>query len=156
MFFLQQSLYVAYLEYRVLLVVKLNLVNGVLFTGGWSKTGLYFDVIEEVFNQVLKKNDAGEHFPLLAICLDFELVTMIVSKINNILEAFSASDQASTLQFMNNINIEETLFQRFPSELVAKLSTEFLLMQNHKLRQDHVLKKIAACTDVFGRRAHMF
>ncbi|GKE48578.1 gamma-glutamyl hydrolase 2-like protein, partial [Tanacetum coccineum] len=45
-----------------------------------SKTGLYFDVIEEVFNQVLKKNDAGEHFPLLAICLGFELVTMIVSK----------------------------------------------------------------------------
>nr|GEV70771.1 gamma-glutamyl hydrolase 2 [Tanacetum cinerariifolium] len=111
---------------------KLNLVNGVLFTGGWSKTGLYFDVIEEVFNQVLKKNDAGEHFPLLAICLGFELVTMIVSKNNNILEAFSASDQASTLQFMNNINIEETLFQRFPSELVAKLSTECLVMQNHK------------------------
>ncbi|GJT55590.1 gamma-glutamyl hydrolase 2-like protein [Tanacetum coccineum] len=111
---------------------KLNLVNGVLFTGGWSKTGLYFDVIEEVFNQVLKKNDAGEHFPLLAICLGFELVTMIVSKNNNILEAFSASDQASTLQFMNNINIEETMFQRFPSELVAKLSTECLVMQNHK------------------------
>ncbi|GJS42583.1 gamma-glutamyl hydrolase 2-like protein [Tanacetum coccineum] len=83
-------------------------------------------------SQVLKKNDAGEHFPLLAICLGFELVTMIVSKNNNILEAFSASDQASTLQFMYNINIEETLFQRFPSELVAKLSTECLVMQNHK------------------------
>jgi len=28
---------------------KLNLVNGVLFTGGWSKSGLYFDVIEGIF-----------------------------------------------------------------------------------------------------------
>ncbi|KAK1424062.1 hypothetical protein QVD17_19374 [Tagetes erecta] len=114
------------------LQTKLNLVNGVIFTGGWSKSGLYFDVIEEIFKQVLKKNDAGEHFPLLAICLGFELLTMIISKNNNILEDFSASDQASTLQFMNNINIEETLFQRFPSELVAKLSTECLVMQNHK------------------------
>ncbi|GJZ58346.1 retrovirus-related pol polyprotein from transposon TNT 1-94, partial [Tanacetum coccineum] len=32
-------------------------------------------------SKVLKKNDAGEHFPLLAICLGFELVTMIVSKV---------------------------------------------------------------------------
>lgn len=36
-----------------------------------------------------------------------------MSQNNNILEAFSASDQASTLQFIDNINIEETLFQRF-------------------------------------------
>ncbi|XP_071725936.1 gamma-glutamyl hydrolase 2-like [Rutidosis leptorrhynchoides] len=114
------------------LQMKLNLVNGVLFTGGWSKTGLYFDVIEGIFKHVLKKNDAGEHFPLLAICLGFELLTMIVSKNNNILESFSASDQASTLQFMNNVNIDGTLFQRFPSDLVAKLSTECLVMQNHK------------------------
>ncbi|KAI7730887.1 hypothetical protein M8C21_004417, partial [Ambrosia artemisiifolia] len=111
---------------------KLKLVNGVLFTGGWSKSGLYFDVIEGIFKQVLKKNDAGEHFPLLAICLGFELLTMIISQNNNILEDFSASDQASTLQFMNNINLEQTLFQRFPPELIAKLSTECLVMQNHK------------------------
>ncbi|KVH99655.1 hypothetical protein Ccrd_022115 [Cynara cardunculus var. scolymus] len=39
---------------------KLNLVNGVLFTGGSSKAGLYFDVVEEIVNQVLKKNDAGD------------------------------------------------------------------------------------------------
>ncbi|XP_076947892.1 gamma-glutamyl hydrolase 2-like [Bidens hawaiensis] len=114
------------------LQTKLNLVNGVLFTGGWSKTGLYFDVIEGIFKQVLKKNDAGEHFPLLAICLGFELLTMIISKNNNILEAFSASDQASTLQFMNSINIQETLFQKFPPRLISKLSTECLVMQNHK------------------------
>lgn len=111
---------------------KLNLVNGVLFTGGSAKTGLYFEVVEAIFNEVLKKNDAGDHFPLLAICLGFELLTMVVSKNHKILEAFSASNQASTLQFMKNINIEGTLFQRFPPELLAKLSTECLVMQNHK------------------------
>ena len=28
---------------------KLSLVNGVLFTGGWAKSGLYFDVVGTVF-----------------------------------------------------------------------------------------------------------
>ncbi|KAI3702772.1 hypothetical protein L6452_28524 [Arctium lappa] len=121
-----------YNEPPEILQSKLNLVNGVLFTGGWAKNGLYFDVVEGIFKQVLKKNDAGDHFPLLAICLGFELLTMIVSKNNKILEEFSASDQASTIQFMKNIDIEGTVFQRFPADLLAKLSTDCLVMQNHK------------------------
>ena len=28
---------------------KLNLVNGVLFTGGWAKSGRYYDVAEKIF-----------------------------------------------------------------------------------------------------------
>ncbi|KAA8526748.1 hypothetical protein F0562_009023 [Nyssa sinensis] len=110
---------------------KLNLVNGVLFTGGWAKSGLYFEVVGRIFKKVLEKNDAGDHFPLLAICLGFELLTMIISKDNNILESFSAADQASTLQFMKNLSIEGTVFQRFPPDLLKKLSTDCLVMQNH-------------------------
>ncbi|KAL4580452.1 hypothetical protein LXL04_016646 [Taraxacum kok-saghyz] len=119
-----------YNEPPEILQSKLNLVNGVLFTGGWAKSGLYADVVEGIFKQVLKKNNEGDQFPLLAICLGFELLTMIVSKNNKILEQFSASDQASTLQFMTNI--EGTVFQRFPPDLLAKLSTDCLVMQNHK------------------------
>ncbi|KAL3508786.1 hypothetical protein ACH5RR_028187 [Cinchona calisaya] len=110
---------------------KLSLVNGVLFTGGWAKDGLYFDIVGTVFKKVLEKNDAGDHFPLVAICLGFELLTMIISKDNNILEQFSAVDQASTLQFTRNINLEGTVFQRFPPDLLKKLSTDCLVMQNH-------------------------
>ncbi|XP_012850557.1 PREDICTED: gamma-glutamyl hydrolase 1-like [Erythranthe guttata] len=57
---------------------KLNLVNGVIFT---AKSGVYFDVVKSIFEiNVRRKNDAGHHFPLLAICLGFELLTMIVSE----------------------------------------------------------------------------
>ncbi|XP_058088227.1 uncharacterized protein LOC131235115 isoform X1 [Magnolia sinica] len=28
---------------------KLNLVNSVLFTGGWAKTGLYYETVQEIF-----------------------------------------------------------------------------------------------------------
>ncbi|GLU18045.1 hypothetical protein SLE2022_343670 [Rubroshorea leprosula] len=120
-----------YNEPREILLEKLQLVNGVLFTGGWAKSGLYFETLRRVFKKVLEKNDAGEHFPLYAICLGFELVTMIVSKDRNILERFSAADQASTLQFMKNINSEGTVFQRFPPDLLKKLGTDCLVMQNH-------------------------
>ncbi|GLT72424.1 hypothetical protein SLA2020_443610 [Shorea laevis] len=120
-----------YNEPPEVLLEKLQLVNGVLFTGGWAKSGLYLETLRRVFKKVLEKNDAGEHFPLYAICLGFELVTMIVSKDRNILERFSAADQASTLQFMKNINVEGTVFQRFPPDLLKKLGTDCLVMQNH-------------------------
>lgn len=31
---------------------KLNLVNGVLFTGGWAKEGLYYSVAEKIFKVI--------------------------------------------------------------------------------------------------------
>ncbi|KAJ9183014.1 hypothetical protein P3X46_006934 [Hevea brasiliensis] len=164
-----------YNEPLEILFEKLNLVNGVLFTGGWAKSGLYYDIAKAVFKKALAKNDAGYHFPLYAICLGFELLTMIISKNKNILESFNAADQASTLQFMKNANIEGTVFQRgwlwcnrkvtllviwrswvwatvtaslqsrgkavcikllqstqiFPPDLLKKLSTDCLIMQNH-------------------------
>ncbi|KAJ8616553.1 hypothetical protein MRB53_035925 [Persea americana] len=120
-----------YNEPKEILAEKLNLVNGVLFTGGWAKTGLYYETVQELFKRALEKNDAGYHFPVLAICLGFELLNMIVSKDKNILETFNALDQASTLQFMGSTNIEGTVFQRFSPDLLKKLTTECLVMQNH-------------------------
>nr|APR64465.1 hypothetical protein [Populus tomentosa] len=121
-----------YNEPREILFEKLNLVNGVLFTGGWAKTGLYFDTVKAIFKEILAKNDAGFHFPVYAICLGFEILTMIISEDNQILETFNGADQASTLQFMNNINIEGTVFRRFPPDLLKRLSTDCLVMQNHR------------------------
>ncbi|KAF3791195.1 Gamma-glutamyl hydrolase 1, partial [Nymphaea thermarum] len=49
-----------------------------------------------------------------------------------ILESFSALDQSSALQFVENVNIERTVFKRFSPELLQKLTTECLVMQNHQ------------------------
>ncbi|XAR56445.1 Gamma-glutamyl hydrolase [Bertholletia excelsa] len=121
-----------YNEPPEILYNKLSLVNGVLFTGGWAKSGHYFQVVESIFKKILRKNNAGDHFPVLAICLGFELLTMIISNDKKILESFKATDQASTLQFMEDVNIEGTVFQRFPPDLLKKLSTDCLAMQNHQ------------------------
>ncbi|KAH9779196.1 gamma-glutamyl hydrolase 2 [Citrus sinensis] len=69
-----------YNEPEDVLFEKLELVNGVLYTGGWAKDGLYYAIVEKVFKKILEKNDAGDHFPLYAHCLGFELLTMIISK----------------------------------------------------------------------------
>ncbi|XP_058773781.1 gamma-glutamyl hydrolase 2-like [Vicia villosa] len=120
-----------YNEPQEKLLKKLELVNGVLFTGGWIKDGPYFETVERVFKKALEKNDAGDHFPLYAICLGFQLITLIISQDDNILEKFKAQNQASTLQFVENAHIEGTVFQRFPPDLLKKLSTDSLVMQNH-------------------------
>ncbi|KAG4161159.1 hypothetical protein ERO13_D01G041000v2 [Gossypium hirsutum] len=121
-----------YNEPEEILFQKLELVNGVLFTGGWSKYGLYYDIAKMIFKKVIEKNDRGDHFPLYAVCLGFELLTMIISEDKNILEPFSASNQASSLQFVENVNVEGTVFQRFPPNLLQKLGTDCLVMQNHR------------------------
>ncbi len=113
------------------LLKKLDLINGLIFTGGWAKDGLYLETVRRIFKKVLQKNDAGDHFPLYGICLGFELLSMIISEDNNILEEFGASNQASTLQFVENANIEGSMFRSFPPDLLKKLSTECIVMQNH-------------------------
>ncbi|KAJ7981859.1 Folate gamma-glutamyl hydrolase [Quillaja saponaria] len=121
-----------YNEPLEILLKKLSLVNGVLFTGGWAKSGLYYDIVEEVFKKILERNDAGENIPLYAICLGLQLLSMIISKDQNILEGFSAVNQASTLQFVKNADVKGTVFQRFSPDLLEKLSTDCLVMQNHR------------------------
>ncbi|KAJ4734249.1 Gamma-glutamyl hydrolase [Rhynchospora pubera] len=122
---------IVYNEAEEIIAEKLKLVNGVIFTGGSAKTGPYFERIKNVFQIILDRNDEGEHFPLLAICLGFELVTKTVSKDNNILERFSAKNQASILQFVDNAATNISIFQRFSPQLIEKLGTDCLVMQNH-------------------------
>ncbi|KAK2368106.1 gamma-glutamyl hydrolase [Trifolium repens] len=120
-----------YNEPLEMLVKKLELANGVLFTGGSAKDGLYYETVRTIFKKVLEKNEARDHFPLYAICLGFELITMIISEDDNILEEFKAKNQASTLRFVESAHIEGTVFQRFPPDLLKKLGSDCLVMQNH-------------------------
>lgn len=36
----------------IVFLQKLNLVNGVLFTGGWMKSGLYYKTVGEIFKVI--------------------------------------------------------------------------------------------------------
>lgn len=111
---------------------KLDLVNGVLFTGGFEKEGLYYRVAKKIFERILEKNDEGDYFPLFAICLGLQLLTMFVSKDNDILESSNTRDYPSTLQFTGNSKLDGTVFEKFPDHLLGKLGTDPIVMENHR------------------------
>ncbi|XP_078439081.1 gamma-glutamyl hydrolase 2-like [Wolffia australiana] len=119
-------------EPRKILQRKLKLVNGVLFTGGWAKEGLYLETAKEIFQHVLERNDKGEHFPLFAVFLGFEILTIIISRDMNVLEQFKGRNQVTALTFAEYASFEGTVFQRFPRTLLEKLRTECLVLQNHR------------------------
>ncbi|KAH0855405.1 hypothetical protein HID58_008045 [Brassica napus] len=108
----------------------------------------------------------------LCFCLPFLLLDIGVAKASasiylpsqtaltdrGILQRFDAEDNASSLQFVENVNIEGTLFQRFPPELLRKLSTDCLVMQKHrwgitpeKFKANHALSSffeiVTTCID---------
>ncbi|GLJ13197.1 hypothetical protein SUGI_0207310 [Cryptomeria japonica] len=110
---------------------KFKLINGLLFTGGWCKTGLYYQIVEKLFKLALEENDNGDYFPVFGVCLGFELISMILSKDQNILERFNATKMPSTVQFVGNPTKESDMFKRFSPKLLNKLTTKRLIMQNH-------------------------
>lgn len=59
-----------------MLLQKLELVNGVLFTGGWAKRGLYFEVVREIF-KVLNMN-CFFNYMWVVLCLPLTHLMMIM------------------------------------------------------------------------------
>ncbi|KAH9723283.1 gamma-glutamyl hydrolase 2 [Citrus sinensis] len=102
-------------EPEEILFEKLELVNGILYTGGWAKNGLYYDIVEKIFKKILEKNDAGDHFPVYAICLGFELLSMIVSELNGSV----GSNKRAYLVYVSTVqayNYPVTAFQWHPQK----------------------------------------
>ncbi|KAH9779223.1 gamma-glutamyl hydrolase 2 [Citrus sinensis] len=109
-----------YNEPEEILFEKLKLVNGVLLTGGWAKKGLYFQIVEKIFKKILEKNDAGEYFPLYAICLGFELISMIISKCKLITIHLLASNgirRYCVHKFCSNVTVSVLEIKRLPTVL---------------------------------------
>ncbi|KAH9723320.1 gamma-glutamyl hydrolase 2 [Citrus sinensis] len=120
-----------YNEPEEILFEKLKLVNGVLLTGGWAKKGLYFQIVEKIFKKILEKNDAGEYFPLYAICLGFELISMIISKAVLCWRAISMNKICGLSYCFPAFVTRHELKETFAPELLKKLSTDCLVMQKH-------------------------
>ncbi|CAG9325427.1 GGH1_4 [Blepharisma stoltei] len=69
----------------------LGKINGIVFTGGSTKLNSWGEDGEIIYSQYVKtadyllkstirKNDNGEYFPLMGICLGMEVLTMVTSK----------------------------------------------------------------------------
>jgi gamma-glutamyl hydrolase len=64
------------------LYTLLGSINGVLFTGGdlsLEFNTTYVQTAKRIFDEVIKFNDAGVHFPLWATCMGFQLVNALAA-----------------------------------------------------------------------------
>ncbi|TKY49202.1 Gamma-glutamyl hydrolase [Spatholobus suberectus] len=111
---------------------KLNLTNGVLFTGGWAASGQYLETLQYIFEKALAKNKAGDHFPTIAINLGANLIIKIVSELTDVLEQFNASSLPSSLQLRKNALDKGSVFQRFPPDLLSQMETDCLVLHNQR------------------------
>ncbi|GLJ11693.1 hypothetical protein SUGI_0174780 [Cryptomeria japonica] len=120
-----------YNESPEILEQKFRAVNGLIFTGGSAKYGPYHQTIKKLFQRAIEENDNGEYFPVYAVCLGFEILSMIISQDLGILENFDAVNSPSTLIFESEAAKNSSIFKWFPSSILSKMSSEPLFMQNH-------------------------
>ncbi|KGN55059.1 gamma-glutamyl hydrolase 2 [Cucumis sativus] len=110
---------------------KMGLVNGVIFTGGRVRDGLYYSVAEKIFKQILSRNEDGDHVPLYGISLGFQIISAMVSQRYGIIVPFNASRFPSALKFNDFANIRGTVFERVPLSLRIRATEDCITWEDH-------------------------
>ncbi|XP_046664417.1 gamma-glutamyl hydrolase A-like isoform X1 [Homalodisca vitripennis] len=132
----------------------LDSVNGVLFPGGglsFLNVGGYADAGRIILNYTKQVNSAGEHFPLVGVCLGFELLFYLEVESYDILGYCNATNLSLPLIFKENIR-ESKLYRQAPRQVIEILQnlpvtynhhkrcvTEGLLKEFHLNKEWHVL-----------------
>ncbi|KAL6425752.1 hypothetical protein ACFW04_009673 [Cataglyphis niger] len=112
----------------------LNKVNGVLWPGGatffFQKEG-YADAGAAIYRFAKRINERGEHFPILGICLGFELLTYVAANGVEHRTSCSSKNQPLPLEFTRDFR-EANLFKQAPLEIVKILSEENVTANYHQ------------------------
>ncbi|XP_024006827.1 gamma-glutamyl hydrolase 1 isoform X1 [Eutrema salsugineum] len=143
-----------YNEPERLLFQKLELVNGVIFTGGWAKKYQYFDIVKKIFNVLFGFVLPGTFSVYNTIPIFFMLLhrklwrEMMLESIFQYM-AFASDSSLCQLSLVRTETFLKDLMQKimhqvssslkmliskelYSKELLKKLSTDCLVMQKHK------------------------
>ncbi|GCB71206.1 hypothetical protein scyTo_0010951 [Scyliorhinus torazame] len=106
-------------------------MNGVLFPGGVAsvQNSRFAEISAMFYNLTLKANDKGVHFPLWAICLGFEELTVLTSG-ENLLTETNTSNLSLPLKFTKD-TLRSRMFKNFPKHLLQALQTKPLAGHYH-------------------------
>ncbi|XP_014472570.1 PREDICTED: chitobiosyldiphosphodolichol beta-mannosyltransferase-like [Dinoponera quadriceps] len=111
----------------------LSKVNGVLWPGGstyFNQSDGYADAGAAIYRIAKKINDRGEYFPILGICLGFELLTYVAANGVEHRNVCFSQNQALALEFKPDFN-KSNLFQYAPSDVVEILKLERVTANFH-------------------------
>jgi gamma-glutamyl hydrolase len=108
----------------------LDILNGVLFTGGSAdlvasdgELNDYGSALLNIVQYVFKANNNGTYYPLWGTCLGFEAISILVSLNNSILEPCVGGVNVSTNNFINPQYNSSRLLANVPSWLVQLMAT---------------------------------
>lgn len=110
----------------------MNNISGVLWPGGAAsfKRG-YANAGNEIYQIAKEMNQNGTHFPILGICLGFELLTYVASdkRLNRM--PCTSQSQALPLKFEKNFR-QSKLFQNASEHITRSLETKNVTINFHK------------------------
>ncbi|XP_011643058.1 gamma-glutamyl hydrolase-like isoform X2 [Pogonomyrmex barbatus] len=111
----------------------LSKINGVLWPGGatyfFQKEG-YADAGDAIYRIAKKINERGEYFPILGICLGFELLTYVAANRVEHRTLCSSNSQPLPLEFMRDFR-DSNMFKNAPSNVIRILARENVTANYH-------------------------
>lgn len=112
----------------------MNSINGVIFPGGaanFNTANGYADAGKILYNLALKKNQAGDYFPVWGTCLGFELLSYFAAEQVNILTSCEAENVAMPLDFISGFNTTR-LFKDAPHHIWDIMESQNVTANFHK------------------------
>ncbi|XP_015365681.1 PREDICTED: gamma-glutamyl hydrolase-like [Diuraphis noxia] len=112
-----------------------NKVNGILVPGGGCAFNISFGISQstnEIFHIAKRINDYGDHFPILGICLGYEL--LLIASIDGInpLTRCNSNNANLPLNLIPTMEEKSVLFKTMPKDVRNILLTEPVTANHHK------------------------
>ncbi|XP_022181745.1 gamma-glutamyl hydrolase A-like [Myzus persicae] len=111
-----------------------NKVNGILVPGGGCAFNISFGISQstsEVFQIAKRINDDGDRFPILGICLGFELLLIASIGGKNPLARCNSNDVNLPLNLISTMEEKSVLFKTMPKDVRNILLTEPVTANHH-------------------------
>ncbi|KAL1132225.1 hypothetical protein AAG570_010182 [Ranatra chinensis] len=109
-------------------------INGVLLPGGntwFSNKDGYADAGDIIYKLIKEENENGNTYPILGICLGFELLIYLDASKTDIRTNCSSVDKALNLHLQENYN-DSKIFKSAPKELIRILEKENVTYNSHR------------------------
>ncbi|KAL4113239.1 hypothetical protein QTP88_016898 [Uroleucon formosanum] len=109
-------------------------VNGILVPGGKCVFNVSFGISQstsKIFHIAKNINDDRDHFPILGICLGFELLLIVSIDGKNPLTPCDSNDMNLPLNLIPTMEENSVLFKRMPENVRNILLTEPVTANHH-------------------------
>jgi len=125
------------------LILLLDSINGVLFTGGDAAMWEFDEKVDDVvfnafakraafiFNYVIHLNDKGIHYPLYGICQGHELIAMAFNQKPHIIDNFKHPGQLDKIEITAS-GRNSRMFGNMPDHLAEFIKNERSQFYNHR------------------------